>query len=252
MVRRTYARWCGRREPRGTRLPDWSIGRNGRGGTGGGFAFQPRLHEPGAKSFLGARIPEAGREEGERALDMLAGHPATARQLALKLARHFVADDPPADAVERLAAVFRESAGDLTAVARALIRLPAVWIDPLPKVKSANGYVVSALRAMGGTPSQTLLLESLSRLGQAPFTAPSPQGWPDRAERWAAPEAVMRRAEWAYAIARRLPGVREPRALLAETIAPVAHADTVRAVERAPSAAEAVELVLASPEFQRR
>ena len=91
----------------------------------GGFEFRPAFHEPGPKTVLGKSYPEAGADEGLAVLDDLARHPATAQHLATKLVRHFVADDPPADAVTRIARVFLASDGDLAAVSRALVDLDA-------------------------------------------------------------------------------------------------------------------------------
>jgi uncharacterized protein (DUF1800 family) len=94
-----------------------------------GFAFQPFLHEPGSKTVLGTRYAEAGVEEGERVIRALVRHPSTARFLATKLVSHFVSDDPPPAAVERVAHVFRDTGGDLRAVSAALIDLPEAWTD---------------------------------------------------------------------------------------------------------------------------
>ena len=93
------------------------------------FAFQEGLHEPGAKTVLGARYGEAGVEEGERVIRALARHPSTARFVATKLVTHFVSDAPPAAAVDRIARVFRDTEGDLRAVSAALVDLPEGWSD---------------------------------------------------------------------------------------------------------------------------
>lgn len=218
----------------------------------GSFRFRPAIHEPGQKLLLGRRYAEAGEQEGIAALSDLAQHPATARHLATKLARHFIADEPPAASVDRLARVFTESGGDLARVSLALIDDPAAWAEPLAKVKSPQDFVVSALRATGFEGESEKLVPAQAALGQAPFAAPSPAGWPDTAERWVGPESVMRRTEWAMALATRLRGRRPPDALLAETIGPVASAGTRQAVAQAPSTVEAVALLFASPDFQRR
>ena len=117
------------------------------GAVHGGFEFREAAHEPGRKRLLGRSYRENGEREAADALSDLARHPSTARFIATKLARHFIADDPPAEAISRLATTFLETDGDLTAVSRALITIDAVWATPLPKVKRPHELVISALRA---------------------------------------------------------------------------------------------------------
>lgn len=219
----------------------------------GDFRFEPRIHEPGAKTFLGATYRENGIGETEAALAVLARHPSTARHLAEKLARHFIADDPPAAAIERIAAVYRRTDGDLRATTRAVIEAPEAWRDPLAKVKAPQDFVVSLLRATGFAPQDgRVLVNSLRVLGQAPFAAPSPAGWADKASSWLGPEALVRRIEWSQAIARRLGGTISAEALAQETIAPVASSATLRMITSAAAPAEKLALLFASREFQRR
>jgi len=232
-------------------LTGWSVARLEEGDAGA-FEFHERIHEPGEKVLLGRRYGQAGEAEGKEALAALARHPATARHIGAKLARHFIADNPPQAAVERLAEVFTRTDGDLRAVTLALVDSPEAWAEPLAKIKTPNEFVVSALRATGFRGKPEVLLGSLKELGQAPFAAPSPAGWPDTADQWIGPESVLRRAEWAMALALRAAPWIEPRDLFAETIGPVAKPETKTAVERAPSAADAAGLVFASAEFQRR
>jgi len=232
-------------------LTGWSVAR-GEGDGDAPSTFVPAMHEPGDKTLLGTRYPEAGEAEGLSALAALAGHPATARHIALKLARHFIADDPPASAVARLGRVFQETGGDLRALALVLIEMPAAWDPPLTKVKTPYDLMVSAVRASGYRVEGQRLVASLRVLGQVPFAPPSPAGWPDEAERWIGPEAVMRRAEWSMVVAQRIAAGHAPGRFLQEIAGPVASDETRRAVERAPSAADGLALALMSPEFQRR
>lgn len=233
-------------------LTGWSVSRNERQSAIGAFHFYAEAHEPAAQTLMGRRVADGGREQGEAALRFLAAHPATSRHVALKLARHFVADDPPRPLVERLAAVFRDTGGDLKALALALIEAPEVWAEPLPKVRTAEEFVIAALRATGAVPAETMrLVGSLRELGQAPMTAPSPAGWPDIGRAWASPESLLRRIEWAMAAARRLGPAARADALLAHALGEAATAATRRAVAEARGP-EAVALVLASAEFQRR
>ncbi len=218
----------------------------------GGFRFVPDIHEPGGKTLLGRRFGHGGENDGRDALLMLARHPATARHLATKLARHFIADQPPEAAIERLSRVFRETDGNLAAVTEAIIEQPETWAEPLPKVRTPHEFVVAALRATEFNGGGETILGTLRTLGQPSFAAPSPSGWPDTADRWIGPEAVLRRAEWSMALGLRLAAIRTPHALFAETIEPVAGRMTALAVARAPSAGEAMAILFASPEFQRR
>lgn len=219
------------------------------------FRFVPAVHEPGDKKLLGRTFRESGEGEGVEALSMLAQHPATANFIATKLARHFVADDPPQSAVLALAKVFRDTDGDLAALAKAVVELPAAWEQPLAKVKTPNELVISALRAIGAPDNDEMIKPTagaLQQLGQFPFTAPSPAGWSDEAANWIGPEAALLRVEWGLAFGTRAARVTEPAKLLADTIAPVASKATAFQIEHAPSAVEAIALLVASPEFQRR
>ncbi|MGE3244777.1 MAG: DUF1800 family protein [Beijerinckiaceae bacterium] len=219
----------------------------------GAFEFNPFFHEPGAKTILGKTYREDGMNEGLAVIHDLARHPSTAKFIATKLVRHFVADDPPADAVEKVAAVFRATGGDLAEVSRAVVGLDPVWREPLAKVKSHYELVISALRAAEAASAQQRdVILPLRELGQLPFNAPSPQGWGDRAQDWIAPEALMRRIEWLRRMAARLPAAINPETLLDDAIGPVARDTTRLWMQRAPSSDAAIALVFASPEFQRR
>ena len=214
------------------------------------------MHEPGEKVLLGERFAEGGEQEGLDALTMLARHPSTARHIARQFAQHFIADDPPAPAVARFESVFRETDGDLGALAEAAIDAPEAWADPLAKVKTPNELVVSTLRAIGMEGDDDAkakgVLGALKGLGQLPFDAPSPAGWPDKADAWIGASGVLERADFAAAVAGRVGGRIAADQLIAETIAPVARHSLTHAVAHAASVDDAFALVLASPEFQRR
>ncbi|MDU8927434.1 DUF1800 domain-containing protein [Alisedimentitalea sp. MJ-SS2] len=219
----------------------------------GRFKFRPAFHEPGPKTVLGKTYGEAGADEGARILDDLARHPSTARFIATKLVRHFVADTPPAEAVDSIARVFLDTDGDLAQVSRALIALPQVWANPLPKVKTHYELVISTHRLTGNRDAKPRdLLQPLREFGQIPFAAPSPAGWGDSAADWLAPEALMRRIEWIRRYASTLPTTLDPTLVLEDALGPVASSETRTWVARAPSGDEAIAMILASPEFQRR
>ena len=235
-------------------LTGWSLARPGKdkGAGPGHFHFHELAHEPGDKELMGRHYREAGLAEGELALRDLAHHPATAQHVASKLARHFISDDPPAAAVEYLSRVFLDTDGDLAKITKALIELPHTWERPLAKLKSPQDLVVSTLRATGFHGDTKRLVLALRVLGQAPWTAPSPAGWPDRAEDWAGPDAVIKRVEFATAVAKRNEERLDPGRLARSTIGPVAASETMLAIARAPTRDDGLTLLLSSPEFQRR
>jgi len=234
-------------------LTGWSIAREGELNPGQ-FRYRPMVHEPGDKAVMGRTYREAGADEATQAMNDLAGRPQTARHIATKLARHFVADDPPQAAIDVLAKTYLATDGDLHAVSVALISLPQIWSQPLTKVKTPNELVLSACRAFGVTDAATgeNILMGLKQMDQVPFSAPSPAGWPDTADGWVSPEAMMTRIEWAMMAGQTLDGHADAREVAKTTIQPVAADSTMFHINNAPSPAEALALLIASPEFQRR
>ncbi|MEM7442994.1 MAG: DUF1800 domain-containing protein [Pseudomonadota bacterium] len=232
-------------------LTGWSVSRL-RDLNPGTFRYHDLAHEPGPKTLLGHRFDQGGEAEGEAALDMLARHPSTARHIATKLARHFVADEPPETAIEALSDTFTSTDGSLTAMCRTMLELPEAWQPHLAKVRTPNDLLIAALRALDVTDVDDRSAATLRLLGQVPWTAPSPAGWPDEAADWLGPEALMRRIDWAVAVAGIAGNALDPQQLLETAVGPLASATTVFHVSGAPSAQEGVAIVLSSPEFQRR
>lgn len=232
-------------------LTGWTIG-NPRSGVIGSFNYIDQVHEPGSKYFLGQSYANDGEREAVEALNVLARHPATARHIATKLARHFVADQPPTEAVDRLARVFLDTDGDLALVSRALVGEERAWRDPLTKVRNPSDFLIAALRATGVKPEAGAIVRSHAVLGQAPLAAPSPAGWPDEAAAWATPESMMRRVEFALAFAGRVKLATEVGDLAESVFGDALSDETGLAIRRAGSRTEALALLLASPEFQRR
>lgn len=219
----------------------------------GEFLFAAVLHEPGARTVLGKRYPEGGEDQARAILLDLARHPATGRRIAHKLARHFIADEPPASAVASLEGVFRRTEGDLPSLHRAVLELDAAWAPEPHKFKSPYEFIISAMRLLGleGGDMRAAAL-GLELLGQPLFRAPSPEGWPDDAASWASADGLMKRLEWAEALSRRV-GVRaRPEDLAAEALGPLLQDGTRQSIKRAESAAQGLALLLLSPEFQRR
>lgn len=219
------------------------------------FGFDPDRHEPGDKTLVGTRIREGGEQETRDALAMLARHPSTAKHLATKLVRHFVADDPPPAAVEAIAAVYLKTDGDLGAVTRAVVGLDAAWADPLAKMKTPWELTVAMARALaadGFAADGPTLFRRLRGLGQAPFSAPSPAGWPDRATDWLGPDALMRRIDLGADIANKAGAGLDLARLLDGTIAPVLTPAKTQFIRAAGDRASGVAMLFASPEFQQR
>jgi uncharacterized protein (DUF1800 family) len=215
--------------------------------------FDPTWHDPGNKTILGKRYAE-GPQALAAVLHDVAVHPSTARFISMKLARHFVADDPPAALVARLAETFRKTEGDLPSVYRTLVASPEAW-NPAPvKLKTPEEFVVSSARLlkMGEQMFMRQPDAAISQLGQRVQGAPSPAGWPDRAEEWLGPDAVWKRVEWATRVADRAGRRIDARALAQDSLGPRLQASTLQQIERAADGPQALALLMLAPEFQRR
>ena len=238
-------------------LTGWSVAGIGpgadrdRGATG--FVFRPVMHEPGARRLLGQRYGEAGEGQAKAMLADLARRRETAEHLARKLARHFIADDPPSATVDDLAARYMDSDGHLPTVYEGLVEAPGAWEAAPAKFKTPDELVVSTFRALDRMPPEPAqLVHSLRMLAQLPFMPGSPAGWPDREPAWAGGAALLARVEWAAAVGERVGGGVDPGRVLDDAVGPSAGDHTVTAVRRAASPAQGLTLVLSSPEFQWR
>jgi uncharacterized protein (DUF1800 family) len=197
----------------------WSIDRPRDGAR---FVFRPATHDPGAKTVLGHRLGAGGgQRDGDRVLDLLVRHPATARFIATKLVRRFVADEPPPSLVERVAATYRDTGGDITAMLRTIcvsaeFRAPAAQAA---KIKTPLEFVASAARALGASLDARgafALARATAEIGEPLYGAQPPTGYPDRAEAWVHAGALLGRMNFALALTqRRLAGVTvDPAALV--------------------------------------
>ena len=239
-------------------ITGWSIGgaaENGRFAEGepGKFEFRDAIHEPGTHTVLGKRYAQQGLAQGEALLRDLALHPATARFLATKLARHFVADEPPPALVEALTATYLETDGELGAVYTALVRSPHAWHKPLAKYKTPQDFLVSTCRALDHVPDDArFVVGALDLMGQTPYRPGSPAGWPDTALEWGGADALYKRIEWSNTVARVVGARGNPAALGDAVLGPSFSAEVRKAVTRAESNVQGLTLLLASPDFQRR
>jgi uncharacterized protein (DUF1800 family) len=217
------------------------------------FVFQELLHEPGSKTVLGRRYAEAGIAEGERVIRDLCRHESTAQLIATKLVRHFVSDEPPAPAVERVAWAFRSSDGDLKVVARALVDEPDAWREGARKFRTPQDWIVAVFRAFGTRDVRPNVAVLLRQLRQPFWSPPSPKGFGDVMQEWADPDSLLNRAELARSMSR-LPGAAalDPRSLL--DVVDVQPGESLHRLvgDETISAPERIALAIAGPAFQWR
>ncbi|MEM6638578.1 MAG: DUF1800 domain-containing protein [Pseudomonadota bacterium] len=232
-------------------ITGWSVARQG--ASAGGFEFHPNRHEPGAQTIMGTRYAQAGVQQGLAVLRDLASHPATARHIATKLARHFAGDRPPASLIDDLARVFEKRNGDLVDLHRTLVDAGALWLHEPVKYKTPNELVLSTMRALGHKAEDPKAVMNHYRLlGQMPFRPGSPAGWPDTADDWRGGNALQQRIEWINAVARRTRSAVDVSELATEALGGALGDNTALALRRAESQTQALTLLLASPNFQRR
>jgi uncharacterized protein (DUF1800 family) len=236
---------------------------------GGGFHFEPRMHDDGEKMVLGHRIKAGGgQRDAEEVLDILASHPSTARFIATKLARRFIADNPPPSIVDRAATRFRDTKGDIREVERTIVTSPEFFAPAAyrAKVKTPFEFVVSALRATTAEMVNAMpVVQAMRDLGMPPYQCQPPTGYADRADAWVNTGALLNRMSFAVSLTSgRLRGIRS--AAAADAASPDAAGDVIvtgvlagdlapstrATVAKASNAPQALALLLGSPEFQRR
>jgi uncharacterized protein (DUF1800 family) len=218
---------------------------------GGEFEFNARTHQPGAQTVIGKSYPDTGAEQGRAVLAALARHPATAKHVATKLARHFVADEPPPALVERLAKRFLATQGDLKEVAKTLVTAPEAWEAPRAKLKRPGEWIIGALRAVGVTPPDIgPIMQAHNLLGEPLWRPSAPKGFTDESAPWL--DGLAQRLDIANQLARRVGGAADPREVFEESLAPIASTETRQTITRAESRPQALALLFMAPEFQRR
>ncbi|MGG7518153.1 DUF1800 domain-containing protein [Allorhizobium undicola] len=218
----------------------------------GAFQFNASAHEPGSKVLLGKTYPDGGFGQGRTALMALAAHPATAHHLAFKLARYFVADQPPPQLVKSMADAYLKNDGNLSAVYRAMIESDLAWQPQLTKLRQPLDYLTALLRTADLRPKPEQVLSALKALGQ-PFWNPSgPNGFADVSDAWASSEGLATRMDVASLFAHQILGNVDPRQFVADRLGPLASAQTLQAVARAETKPQGLAIAFLSPEFQRR
>jgi uncharacterized protein (DUF1800 family) len=206
---------------------------------GGAFAFNRRTHDSGEKVVLGVTIPAGGGiEDGEKVLEIVAHHPATARFISTKLAQRFVADDPPAALVDRMARTFLKTGGDLREVMRTMLDSREFWSEGAyrSKMKSPLEMVVSAVRAVAGDVDYAFpLANQVAQLGEPLYRKQEPTGYSNSSQEWMNSAGLLARMNFALQLANgKVPGVK------------VDAAKAAKPDEAMPG------MTLGSPEFQKK
>ncbi len=171
---------------------------------GGGFKFEPKMHEPGDKIVLGHRIKQKGEKEGLEVLHLLARNPQTAHFISQKLAMRFVSDDPPAALVDRMTKTFLKKNGDIREVLRTMFNSPEFWAPETyrAKVKTPFEFVVSAVRASGAQVDDARqLVGTLNNMGMPLYGMIPPTGYSMKAETWVNSSALLARMNFALGLA---------------------------------------------------
>ncbi|HTQ82242.1 MAG TPA: DUF1800 domain-containing protein, partial [Pseudolabrys sp.] len=219
---------------------------------GGAFMFNERLHEPGAQTVIGRTYADGGFEQGRAVLDDLARHPATAKHISTKLARHFIADDPPPALVEKLSQRFLLTGGDLKEVTKTLVAAPESWQAQRSKLKTPGEWIMATLRA-NRLPIKDVrkVVGAQAILGEPLWRPPAPKGFSDDSAAWL--DGLAQRLDIANQVGRIVGNAgQEPDAMVDAALGPLASRDTREAVARAESRPQALALLLMAPEFQRR
>ncbi len=237
---------------------------------GGDFSYNDRVHDKGEKIVLGVKIPAGGgRDDAEKVLDILARHPNTARFISTKLAKKFVADDPPPALIDRMAKTFHDSDGDIRAVMSTMLESKEFFSAGAfrAKVKTPLEMIVSAVRATGADVNYAMPLgNQIAELGQPLYRKVEPTGYSSANTEWVNSAALLARMNFALALAgNKVPGVTvdigQYRADPADTARQILFSDasqqTIASINKAimqkePTPALVAGLVIGSPDFQRR
>jgi uncharacterized protein (DUF1800 family) len=233
---------------------------------GGEFVFNKRLHEPGDQAVLGKTYPDEGVAQGRAVLADLARNESTSQHVAVKFARHFVADEPPPSLVAKLKKSFESSGGNLKVLAKTLVTSDEAWAPQRTKLRPPSEWIAATLRLAKAAPEPTTVIDlrasagdwlNIGRLmnfqaalGQPLWRPPAPNGWPDTEAAWI--DGVPRRLGIANEIATHTSPNLDPLDLLEASFGPLASADTRQTISHAESRTQAFALLLMTPEFLRR
>lgn len=236
-------------------LTGWSVAAPQEGNPGT-FVFREALHQPQGKYFLNRAYPAAGALEAEAALDALTRREATARNLATRMARAILADTPPEDVVDDMISGYAGGGNSLRGLVEGMIGSETAWSLQQNKAKSPEDLVLSVARSLGyGSDMADVMLRAQRALGQPPKRAPIVAGWPELNGAWTAPQQMIERAQWVAAIAAHGVGILRNTPITDFALAilgPLVTPTTYRRLSVTRDRAEALGLLLAAPEFQRR
>jgi uncharacterized protein (DUF1800 family) len=235
---------------------------------GGGFFYNDRVHDKGAKVVLGVAIPAGGaREDGEKVLDILARHRSTARFISRQLAQRFVADDPPAKLIDKMAKTFRDKNGDIREVMKTMLTSEEFFSEAAyrAKVKSPFEMIVSAVRATGAQVDFACpLANQIAQLGEPLYRKLEPTGYSNTSAEWINSSALLARMNFALALAQnKQPGVKvdvsrfgsDPAEVARQVLFTDAKPETLAAIAKSTSSQTGpplAGLLLGSPDFQSR
>jgi uncharacterized protein (DUF1800 family) len=243
---------------------------------GGGFFFNPRMHDRGEKRVLGVTIPAGGGiDDGLQVLDILSKHPSTAHFIAKSLAIRFVSDNPPDALVDKMAATFTRTDGDLREVMRTMLNANEFWAAAnfRAKLKSPLEMLVSAVRAVNGEVDTAVQMVGLmNTLGEPLYRKQEPTGYTNRGGDWLNSASLLARMNYANTLAQsKMPGVKvdltqfssDPKQIehniLLSDASPVSQSAIQAGIDeatqkqpKAPVGPMVAGLTLGSPDFQRR
>jgi uncharacterized protein (DUF1800 family) len=219
----------------------------------GAFVFQPLLHEPGDRTIMGITYPQSDQNQALAALQDFARHPSTAKHIARKLAYHFHSDTPPQSLIDQLALVFTDTDGDLLQVSLALVSAPEMWDGQFSKFRNSEEFLLATYRAFDFKDlSAEEYFHVFQLLGQVPFTAGSPAGWPDDEASWASSSIIAGRLNLSVLVGGLIENAPLPPDYAQDLFGPSLSDNSFQILSGAFSKAQGYALMLMTPELQRR
>lgn len=240
-------------------ITGWSVARPDKK-EGHGFIFRKRAHQPDQRTVLGKKYPDTGENQGEAILRDLAMHPATARYVSWKLARHIISDQPPSDLVDAMKDRWLQTNGNLKEVLITLIQHPKSWQVEQQKLKTPREFLISVCRATDTLAPRKknteqhhrMLVNTLTTMGHKPFGAGSPAGFADVSSAWDGSDALLTRIDWTNRWVESLKKRIDPIELADRVLGQQLMGDSRTIINRAESRQQGLSLLLLSPEFMRR
>ncbi|PHS28542.1 MAG: hypothetical protein COA85_03655 [Robiginitomaculum sp.] len=219
----------------------------------GAFVYQPLFHEPGTRTIMGKSYPDTGLDQALSALQDFVRHPSTAKHIARKLAYHFHSDAPPQSLIDQLAQVFTDTDGDLLQVSLALVSAPEMWGGQFLKLRNSEEFILAAFRAFDLKDlTAEQIFNAFQLMGQVPFTAGSPAGWPDDEASWASSSTIAGRLNLSVLIGNLIENVPLPPDYASDLFGTNLSDNSFQILSGAFTKAQGYALMLMTPELQRR